>query len=125
MRPDSWNYLLLLHVLGAIVLVGGLLTGVAALAFARGEARLLRLVQEHRSTIIFVNNRRGAERLAVRLNDLAAEESERANGGAPAANGGGGAAGAVAPEGGAPAYIARAHHGSLAREERLIVERLG
>ena len=85
---------------------------------------LLRLVQEHRSTIIFVNNRRGAERLAVRLNDLAAEESERANGGAPAANGGGGAAGAVAPEGGAPAYIARAHHGSLAREERLIVEDL-
>ena len=50
---------------------------------------LLRLVQEHRSTIIFVNNRRGAERLAVRLNDLAAEESERANGGTPAANGGG------------------------------------
>jgi hypothetical protein len=43
MRPDSWNYLLLLHVLGAMVLFGGLLTGVAALAFARGEARLLRL----------------------------------------------------------------------------------
>ena len=36
-----------------------------------------RLVREHRSTIIFVNNRRGAERLAVRLNDLAAEETER------------------------------------------------
>jgi hypothetical protein len=43
MRPDSWNYLLLLHVLGAMVLVGGLLAGVAALAFARGETRLLRL----------------------------------------------------------------------------------
>ena len=38
---------------------------------------LLRLIREHRSTIIFVNNRRGAERLAVRLNDLAAEESGR------------------------------------------------
>ena len=74
---------------------------------------LLRLIQEHRSTIVFVNSRRGAERLAVRLNDLAAEESERANGdGAPAGNGD------------APAYIARAHHGSLAREERLIVEDL-
>jgi ATP-dependent helicase Lhr and Lhr-like helicase len=80
---------------------------------------LLRLVQEHRSTIIFVNNRRGAERLAVRLNDLAAEESERANG-----NGAAPAAGEAAPEGGAPTYIARAHHGSLAREERLIVEDL-
>ena len=35
---------------------------------------LLELVQEHRSTIIFVNNRRAAERLAVRLNELAGEE---------------------------------------------------
>ena len=53
---------------------------------------ILRLVREHRSTIVFVNNRRGAERLALRLNELAEEE------------------------------IARAHHGSLAREERLVVE---
>ena len=55
---------------------------------------LLELVREHRSTIIFVNNRRGAERLAARLNDMAEEE------------------------------IARAHHGSLAREERLVVEEM-
>ena len=60
---------------------------------------LLELVQSHRSTIVFVNNRRGAERLAVRLNELAGEE-------------------------GKPAEIARAHHGSLAREERLVVEDL-
>jgi ATP-dependent Lhr-like helicase len=58
---------------------------------------LLELVQSHTSTIIFVNARRAAERLAVRLNELAGED-------------------------GAPADIARAHHGSLAREERLIVE---
>jgi hypothetical protein len=43
MRPNSWDWLLLVHVLGAMVLFGGLLTGVAALAFARGEARMLRL----------------------------------------------------------------------------------
>ena len=60
---------------------------------------LLELVRSHRSTIIFVNARRGAERLAVRLNELAGEE-------------------------GRPAEIARAHHGSLAREERLVVEDL-
>ena len=53
---------------------------------------LLKLVKEHRSTLIFVNNRRAAERLALRLNELADEP------------------------------LARAHHGSLAREERLIVE---
>ncbi len=59
---------------------------------------LLRLVQEHRSTIVFVNNRRSAERLALRLNELAT------------------------PEGEPTVEIARAHHGSLAREERLVVE---
>ena len=68
---------------------------------------LLRLVKEHRSTIIFVNNRRGAERLAVRLNELAAADDAEHNG-----------------DGAAPPSIARAHHGSLAREERLIVEDL-
>src|SRR5215211_3025343 len=55
---------------------------------------LLGLVQEHRSTILFVNNRRLAERLALRLNELAERE------------------------------IARAHHGSLAREQRVEVEEL-
>jgi ATP-dependent Lhr-like helicase len=65
---------------------------------------LLRLVREHRSTLVFVNNRRAAERIALRLNDLAAQEAE--------------AAGESARE------IARAHHGSLAREERLVVEDL-
>jgi hypothetical protein len=42
-RPDSWNFPLLLHVLGAMILVGGLLTGASLLVFARGEARGLRL----------------------------------------------------------------------------------
>ncbi|HEX5980714.1 MAG TPA: DEAD/DEAH box helicase, partial [Thermoleophilaceae bacterium] len=62
---------------------------------------LLELIRKHRSTIVFVNSRRGAERLAVRLNELSADG-----------------------DGGDPTYIARAHHGSLAREERLVVEDL-
>src|SRR5256714_3088237 len=53
---------------------------------------LLELVREHRSTIVFVNNRRLAERLALRLNELAEEE------------------------------VARAHHGSMAREQRVQIE---
>jgi ATP-dependent Lhr-like helicase len=54
--------------------------------------RLLELVHAHRSTLIFVNSRRLAERLAAALNDLAGEA------------------------------LARAHHGALAREQRLEVE---
>jgi hypothetical protein len=42
-RPDSWNFPLFLHVLGATVLVGGLLAGGATLALARGQERYLRL----------------------------------------------------------------------------------
>ncbi len=72
---------------------------------------LLRLVRDHRSTIVFVNNRRAAERLALRLNDLAAAED-------PPFGGPGDAAGRPVRE------IARAHHGSLAREERTVVEEL-
>ncbi len=64
---------------------------------------LLRLVREHRSTIVFVNNRRGAERLALRLNELANADE---------------------PEDAPVVEIARAHHGSLAREERLVVEEM-
>jgi ATP-dependent Lhr-like helicase len=53
---------------------------------------LLGLVRAHRSTLIFVNNRRLAERLAARINELAGEE------------------------------LLRAHHGSISREQRLEVE---
>ena len=42
-RPDSWNFPLFLHVLGAMILVGGLLTGTSSLFFARGDVRFLRL----------------------------------------------------------------------------------
>jgi ATP-dependent helicase Lhr and Lhr-like helicase len=55
---------------------------------------LLELIRQHKSTIMFVNNRRSAERIALRLNELAGEE------------------------------LARSHHGSLAREERTVVEEM-
>ncbi len=69
---------------------------------------LLRLVREHTSTIVFVNNRRSAERVALRLNELAAKELADEEG----------------EDGAAAVEIARAHHGSLAREERTKVEEL-
>ena len=42
-RPDSWNFPLFVHVLGAMILVGGLVAGASALAFARGDTKMLRL----------------------------------------------------------------------------------
>jgi hypothetical protein len=42
-RPDEWNFPLFVHVAGAMILVGGLLTGASFLAYARGEVRFLRL----------------------------------------------------------------------------------
>jgi ATP-dependent helicase Lhr and Lhr-like helicase len=54
--------------------------------------RLLELVKAHRSTLVFVNSRRLAERLARALNELAEAE------------------------------VARAHHGSIAREHRVEME---
>ncbi len=42
-RPDDWNFPLFVHVLGAMILVAGLVTGAAALFFARGDEKLLRL----------------------------------------------------------------------------------
>ena len=54
--------------------------------------RLLELIRERNSTILFVNSRQVAERLAGSLNDLAGEP------------------------------IARAHHGSLASAQRTVIE---
>ncbi len=59
---------------------------------------VLKLVQEHRSTIVFVNNRRLAERLAALT--IATNSRTRST------------------------KIARAHHGSLAREQRVEIEEL-
>ncbi|MGK2966263.1 MAG: DEAD/DEAH box helicase, partial [Tepidiformaceae bacterium] len=54
--------------------------------------RILAEIRAHRSTLIFVNNRRLAERLASRINELAGEE------------------------------LVRAHHGSVSREQRTEIE---
>jgi hypothetical protein len=42
-RPDEWNFPLFVHILGAMILVGGVLTAAGALAFARGHVSSLRL----------------------------------------------------------------------------------
>jgi hypothetical protein len=42
-RPDSWDFPLLVHLVGVVLLVGGILTAAALLGYARGDTRFLRL----------------------------------------------------------------------------------
>ncbi|HET7017152.1 MAG TPA: DEAD/DEAH box helicase, partial [Streptosporangiaceae bacterium] len=79
------------------------------------EAQVLDAIERHRSTIVFANSRRLAERLCARLNELAAERAaEQAE---------------LAPDGhepeddpASPPVVARAHHGSVSRAERSQIE---
>src|SRR5271156_5138445 len=89
------------------------------------EARLADLIEIHNSTIVFANSRRLAERLTARLNEIHAERSggelssdtnPQVAGGAPAHLLGSG------QTYGAPPVLARAHHGSVSKEQRAIVE---
>ncbi|MFF9632698.1 ATP-dependent helicase [Streptomyces fradiae] len=84
------------------------------------EERIADLVQEHRSTIVFANSRRLAERLCNRLNEIA---YERATGEAMPSDAS--PAEVMAQSGaakGAPPLLARAHHGSVSKEQRALVE---
>ncbi|GGP98408.1 ATP-dependent helicase [Streptomyces roseolilacinus] len=86
----------------------------------RVEERIADLVQEHRSTIVFANSRRLAERLCNRLNEIA---YERATGEALPDDAS--PAELMAQSGaarGAPPLLARAHHGSVSKEQRALVE---
>jgi ATP-dependent helicase Lhr and Lhr-like helicase len=132
------------------------------------EERVVDLIEQHRSTIVFANSRRLAERLTARFNEIAAERAEagsadgeedgRSDGVPPTVDGTGprateergwmgrgtpsrspGALGSMqavtaptrtpadlmAQSGqsyGAPPVIARAHHGSVSKEQRALIE---
>ncbi|TCB96246.1 ATP-dependent helicase [Micromonospora zingiberis] len=83
------------------------------------EERVHALIRAHRSTIVFTNSRRSAERLCARLNELAAEQTTASGHATRTPAEMMAQAGAVA---GAPPVIARAHHGSVSREERRHIE---
>ena len=63
------------------------------------EEHVLDLIEQHKSTIVFANSRRLAERLCGKLNELATERNNNE-----------------------PVEIARAHHGSVSRAERVQIE---
>jgi ATP-dependent Lhr-like helicase len=84
------------------------------------ENHVADLIGQHRSTIVFANSRRLAERLTARLNEIAAERAgvEVDTDGSPPAQ-------VMAQSGasyGASPVIAKAHHGSVSKEQRAIIE---
>ncbi|PKV88322.1 ATP-dependent Lhr-like helicase [Streptomyces sp. TLI_146] len=93
------------------------------------EERIVDLVQAHRSTIVFANSRRLAERLCNRLNEIAYERAtaaalEAGESAMPLAEAHSPAE-VMAQSGaakGAPPVLARAHHGSVSKEQRALVE---
>ena len=86
------------------------------------ERQVVDLVTAHRSTIVFVNSRRLAERLTARLNEIHAEDT--APGALPEAPARPPAQIIVPSEvtRGAPADLAMAHHGSVSKERRAMIE---
>ncbi|GAB3672105.1 ATP-dependent helicase [Saccharopolyspora tripterygii] len=80
------------------------------------QERVLELIRQHRSTIVFCNSRRLAERLTAGINELAAEEPEPMTRFPAEAVGGSGIGS------GAPPAVAKAHHGSMSKEQRAVVE---
>lgn len=87
------------------------------------EASIVELVERHRSTIVFANSRRLAERLTARINELAAGVGAGAGAPNPAVPGGSPAQLLASGQThGAEAVLARAHHGSVSKEQRAIIE---
>ena len=89
------------------------------------EERIVDLIEAHRSSIVFANSRRLAERLTSRLNEIHAERNgielqtgpnPQVGGGSPAHIMGSGLASGAAP------LLAQAHHGSVSKEQRALVE---
>lgn len=89
------------------------------------EERIVDLIEAHNSSIVFANSRRLAERLTSRLNEIHADRTgvelsmdhnPKVGGGFPAQLMASGASF------GAPTLLARAHHGSVSKEQRAQVE---
>ncbi len=91
------------------------------------EERIVDLVEQHRSTLVFCNSRRLAERLTARLNEIAAARAAGPEDPdyAPVDPQEVQPAQVMAQSGaaiGSPPLLAKAHHGSVSKEQRALIE---
>ena len=87
------------------------------------ENQILDLIVQHRSTIVFANSRRLAERLTAHLNELHAERlGQPAGQFPPPAEVMAQSGASTGRDGSLVPAIARAHHGSVSKEQRAQIE---
>lgn len=89
------------------------------------EEKIVDLIEGHNSSIVFANSRRLAERLTSRLNEIHAERTGQELETGPNTGVAGGSPAHIMGSGqasGAPTLLARAHHGSVSKEQRALVE---
>ncbi len=87
------------------------------------ENKILDLISQHRSTIVFANSRRLAERLTAHLNELQAERlGEPTEAFPPPAQVMAQSGASTGRDGSGSPIIARAHHGSVSKEQRAQIE---
>ncbi|MGH3866271.1 MAG: ATP-dependent helicase [Pseudonocardiaceae bacterium] len=103
---------------------GGAATEHRASIWPAVQRRVLELVRAHRSTIVFANSRRLAERLTAGLNELVVDNvvDNTDDTAVPRDRMPAELMGQAGLAGGAPDVIAKAHHGSMSREQRTLVE---
>ena len=96
-------------------------TTATATVWPHVEERLVDLIAEHRTTLVFANSRRTAEKLTTRINEVWASRE-----GTPVPDVGAQAPAAVMAAShsgsGVSAGVARAHHGSMSHEDRALTE---
>ncbi|MBZ5733774.1 DEAD/DEAH box helicase [Nocardioides sp. TRM66260-LWL] len=91
------------------------------------EERVVDLIEQHRSTLVFANSRRLSERLTARLNEIATRRAGAVPVGAPPASKMAQSGHTDSPRGDEPppdgeVVIAKAHHGSVSKEQRALIE---
>jgi len=87
------------------------------------ENRILDVINQHRSSIVFANSRRLAERLTAHLNELQAERlGEVSDPSPPPAQVMAQSGASAGRDGSTTPVIARAHHGSVSKEQRAQIE---
>ncbi|MFC5379834.1 Lhr family helicase [Aquipuribacter nitratireducens] len=90
------------------------------------HSRVVDLVDDHRATLVFTNSRRLAERVTAQLNevwvDKHAPEGDTDDEDGPRSGPPADVMGQAGASAGAPAVLARAHHGSVSKEQRALIE---